>query len=341
MENVMTLNQFTDKMFSIMETALYNYEINTLVEAADDPEAAEANKPGKFANAVAVVKAALRKVWDAIVAAFKWVVDKINAAKHAPITLDSDIEVYKGALSANTTLGMYAKELLNGRIDCVNNGKLDKELETALEKEIKKAGDTINSKDIMAIAKKYSAMAAQLRSIGFKGAEEDADAATKAVRKIADVYTKYASDCRKLCGKIVDIKQTEDDKLANKIADKREKARVKNEKAQLKTANESVDTVALAAQLLIEAANLLNEDAEDYVDGIEGGEGTQKDIEDIPEEKPTTDDEYPADAVTGGEGEKIDQEEIKDLVDGDKEAIDILNDDEGSKAITESVILHF
>ena len=47
--------------------------------------------------------------------------------------------------------------------------------------------------------------------------------------------------------------------------------------------DESVDNVdiALSAKLILEAANLLREDAEDYVDGIEGGEGTYKDIDDI------------------------------------------------------------
>lgn len=331
MENVMTLNQFTDKMFSIMETALYNYEINTLVEAADDPEAAEANKESKWSKAMAVVKAAMAKVWNAIRVAYRWVIDKLNAIKHGPITLDKDIEIYKGALSPNTTLGMYAKELLNGRIDCVLNGSLDKEIDAALkEKETKKAGETINSKDVLASAKKYEAMAVQLTNIGFKGSKEDMNTATDACKKVASVFNKFASDCRALAVKIVDIQESKVSGVTKEqVADLNKKM------------NESADTITLAAQLLIEAANLLNEDAEDYVDGIEGGEGTQKDIDDIPEERPAIDDEYPADAVTGGVGEKIDQEEIKDLVDGDKEAIDILNDDEGSKAITESVIIHF
>ena len=173
MDNVMTINQYTDKMFSIIETALYNYEINALVEAADDPEAADANKPSKFASAMKVVGAAIKKVWDAIINAFKFIVDKIKDAINKPITLDADIEVYKGALSANTTLGMYAKELLNGRIDCVKNGKLAEELEKAHEKELCKAGQTINTREIMAVCKKYVAMASQLRNIGFKGNEED------------------------------------------------------------------------------------------------------------------------------------------------------------------------
>ena len=345
MDNVMTINQYTDKMFSIIETALYNYEVNALVEAADDPEAAETNKPSKFANAMKVVGAAIKKVWDAIINAFKWLIDKIKNVVNKPITLDADVEVYKGALRANTTLGMYAKELLNGRIDCVKNGKLAEELEKALEKELCRAGQTINTREIMAVCKKYVAMASQLRNIGFKGNEEDVNEANRAVKQIADAYTKYAADCRKLCQKIVDIKQTDDDKLAGKIAG-RDKAAKKEEKRQLKMKPmtddaSSADDITLAAQLIMEAAQLLSEGAEDYVDGIEGGEGTQKDIEDIPEEKPVVDDEYPADAVTGGAGEPIDQEEVKDLVDGDKEAIDILNDDEGSKTVTESVILRF
>ena len=256
MDNVMTLGQYTDKMFSIMETALYNYEINTLVEASDDPEAAEANKASRFAKAIAVVKAAMQKVWDAIVSAFKWIVDKINSVAHKPITIDTDMEVYEGAIKPNTTLGMYAKELLNGRIDCLRNGKLEKELKDSLKKIPLRAGETINSRDILAVAKKYNAMAAQLRGIGFKGSEKDSNEATKACNKIADAYMKYAADCRKLCQKIVDIKQT--DKKMEPMTD------------------DASDDVTLAAQLIMEAAQLLSEGAEDYVDGIGG---TQNDID--------------------------------------------------------------
>ena len=141
-------------------------------------------------------------------------------------------------------------------------------------------------------------------------------------------------------------KAAADKKELEKIEKEKEKLQKKANKLQPESEgsmDESVDStdIALSAKLILEAANLLREDAEDYVDGNEGGEGTTKEIDEIPEEKPETTGEYPADDITGGEGEKIDQEEIKDLLDGDSEAIAILNDDEGSKAITESVIISF
>ena len=49
----MTFDQYTSKMFSILETAIYNYEINTLVEAADGEETTE-KKESRFANLKAV-----------------------------------------------------------------------------------------------------------------------------------------------------------------------------------------------------------------------------------------------------------------------------------------------
>ena len=71
------------------------------------------------------------------------------------------------------------------------------------------------------------------------------------------------------------------------------------------------------------------EDAEVYV---QKAEELQKAIDDIPEEAPVVDDEYPEE-VSGGAGEKIDQEEIKDLVGNDEEALKLLNIDNQSVII--------
>ena len=70
-------------------------------------------------------------------------------------------------------------------------------------------------------------------------------------------------------------------------------------------------------------------DAEVY---IQKAEELQKAIDDIPEETPVKDDEYP-EYVSGGPGEDIDQEEIKELVGNDAEALKLLNIDKQSVII--------
>lgn len=59
----------------------------------------------------------------------------------------------------------------------------------------------------------------------------------------------------------------------------------------------------------------------------------QKEIDDIPEETPVKQDEYPEE-VNGGEGKPEDYlEDIKDLVDGDEEAIKLLTQDPNTLTI--------
>lgn len=71
------------------------------------------------------------------------------------------------------------------------------------------------------------------------------------------------------------------------------------------------------------------DEAEVYV---QKAEELQKAIDDIPEEAPVVDDEYPEEVV-GGPGEDIDQEEIKDLIGDDEEALKLLNVDTQSVTI--------
>ena len=88
--------------------------------------------------------------------------------------------------------------------------------------------------------------------------------------------------------------------------------------------NETIDRLYEKAALCESA-----EDADVYV---EKAEELQKAIDDIPEETPIADDEYPEEVV-GGPGEAIDQKEIKDLVGGDTEALKLLNIDKQSITI--------
>ena len=88
--------------------------------------------------------------------------------------------------------------------------------------------------------------------------------------------------------------------------------------------NETIDRLYEKAALCESA-----EKAEVYV---QKAEELQKAIDDIPEETPVKDDEYP-EYVSGGPGEDIDQEEIKELVGNDAEALKLLNIDKQSVII--------
>lgn len=77
---------------------------------------------------------------------------------------------------------------------------------------------------------------------------------------------------------------------------------------------------------------LLCESAEEAEVYVQKAEELQKAIEDIPEEAPVVDDEYPEE-VSGGAGEDIDFEEVKDLIGDDAEAFKLLTCDTQSVTI--------
>lgn len=332
----MTFDQYTSKMFSILETAIYNYEINTLVEAADGEDTTE-KKASRFAALKDVAKKVWNNIWKAIKTFISNLVAKANDLVNAPVTIDEDMKLYPGATKFDGTLMRYANELASGKIDNVDEAI--KYLDTSVNMtDVVKAGSSVNTRGIGSTYKKYLAAIEKLEGVTFNGDSDDLKTAQTALKRIINVLYSYAGQADKLitakAKQVIANKEAKAEAKAAKEAEKINKAKANNESVE-------ADDISLSARLILEAANLLREDAEDYVEGIEGGEGTQKDIDDIPEEKPETTGEYPADDITGGEGEKADQEEIKDLLDGDEEAIAILNDDEGGKAITESVVIRF
>ena len=113
-----------------------------------------------------------------------------------------------------------------------------------------------------------------------------------------------------------------EDRAAAKAAKKAAKRSRNDESVEYQSDDE------LRAYCLMEAARLLTE----------SDELCQADIDDIPEERPIVDDEYPAE-VSGGDGYREDHlEDIKDLVDGNQKALDILTSDDDSKIIEESIM---
>lgn len=358
----MTFEQYTSKMFAILETALYNYEIDTLVEAADAEDGAlvnvennEKKKESRFGALKNVATKVFSKIWEAIIAAWKWVLDRINELKNKPVVVREDIVVLKGAVEFDANIMRYATEIQKGDVS------LCSEAEDYIKKlghVTYKAGETVNTAKLAGIAKKYMAAAAKCSSSAevLHGDSKSMRRISQTLRTISNKLTEMYKGAHKLLAfKEIADKEADDAKVYEKIGKKRDNLKAKAEKMDAKinakahaqamkerVKNESVDTddITLSARLILEAANLLREDADDYVDGIDGGEVLYKEIDDIPEETPVSTGEYDED-VNGGEGEKIDFEEIKDLVDGDSEAIAVLTDDEGGKAITESVVIRF
>ena len=317
----MTFNEYTSKMFSILETAIYNYEINTLVEAADGEDTPE-KKESRWASVKAIAKKVFSAIWTAIKTFFGKIVDKANELVNKPVTLMEDMTVYPGATKFDATLMRYANEFAAGKVNNVDDAIKYMDGVQMTDKFSK--GATVNTRGIATAAKKYHVAIVKLEQVAFNGDDESLKTAQKAIQRVIGILRSYAKQANELL----------DAKLAQDIADKRDARKAKSDKAfdkinekahkqavkeglSEKPNNESVeaDDIALSARLILEAASILN-----------GEEETA---------------EYPADDITGGEGEKIDQEEIKELVDNDQEAIAILNDDEGGKAITESVIITF
>jgi len=341
----MTFDQASSKLFAVLEAAIYNYEIEVMVEEADggsDNAEATTTKESKFANLKQLAGKVFGKIWGWILKAIDGILTFVMKWR-GPVTVTKDMTVYPGALSFDGKLMQYANELSNGNfsnyddaIDYFNGIQMDKKLTK---------GSTIMANPIKSTMQKYKAAITRLEGAmkRFKGSSEDMNKINVAIKRAAAILGTYV----KQCNEIVNMyNEADKEKLAEQIGKKREnreaKAQKKNDKEFNKYQKEfhesGIDTSALAQTLLAEAARLISEDAADNTDGIDGGKVLS---DNIPEEKPVVDNEYPADAVTGGEGDGSDSDAIKDLVDGDNEALKILTDDKGSETVTESVIIRF
>ena len=317
----MTFDQYSSKMFSILETAIYNYEINTLVEAADGEDTAE-KKESRFAALKSVVAKVFSNIWKAIKAFFEKIADKANELINKPVTLMDDMTVYPGATKFDGTLMRYANEFATGKIDNVDEAI--KYMDTVQQTDKFSKGSQVNTRGIAGTLKKYVVAIEKLEKVNFTGTDEEVKPAQTALKRVIGILNSYAKQAQELLNA----------KLAQDIATKKDELKAKTDKLDAKinakahdqamkernqpvTESVEADDIALSARLILEAANLLNEETVE------------------------TTGEYPADDITGGEGEKVDQEEIKELLDNDAEAIAILNDDEGGKVVTESVVIRF
>ena len=150
----------------------------------------------------------------------------------------------------------------------------------------------------------------------------------KSIILLANAKSLIEAACE-ACEDLKDVKESLEDaveKIDDVISAK------DDDKKESKVDDKTKEVVNEAIIALYEKA-ALTESAEVANACIQKAEELQKAIEDIPEEKPVSDDEYPADDVSGGPGDDADQEYIKELVGDDAEALKLLNAEPDSVTI--------
>ena len=317
----MTFNQYVDSLFECVETAIYNYDIEVMVEAADgeDPE----KSPEKFEKLKSIGRGAAavaNKIWQALLELCRKI-KSLLLGKQDPFRIEEDINIYPGALKFDAKLCLMADKIANGDVsDAKNIIAYCQSIERSMTL---RKGAVVASKTVIDIVSKYEQAIKKLASSKPAGDTSVAIAMNSGLNKsISKILGGYLADANKL----ITMAKNQEEKA----------------KADLEAKNESIDISALRATLLSEAARLLDEDAACYVDGIDGGDVLSNGL---PSEKPVVDDEYPADDVTGGYGDGTDEDAIENLVADDKDALDILKVDKGSVdptvPVTESVVIRF
>lgn len=323
-----TYEQAYNKLDSIVESALVNFECEVLTEGVD------------VGKAFRVVKAAIIKLIDTVINFVKQLAVKFKARGIDSVPYKAgELKAAVDRATADSlcaSISKVAGDLRNGDVNTNANAAIKLGERTT-------ADGTVSKADIIAILNTVHKTTAQLKAEINRYADNDPDAAKKLeiIKGYVTKLNQVANAVATVVGKAGESARA--DAKAQKAADA---AKAAAGKAQVPSTQSESATVRMA-KLLVEAAAILEEaeggdaavEAHPYVDGIEGGEGTQDPIDDIPEEKPEEAAD-PAPEVSGGEGAPVDLEEIKELVGDDKEAIALMTEDEGS-AVCEAVEIDF
>ena len=353
----MTFNQYVDTLCECIDNAIYNYNIEVMVEAADGEDSEKSSK--RFAKLKAIADGAVavfKKVWKALLELIRKVEMKVLGFRK-PFAVTKDIEVSEGAIKFDAKLcSMIDKGLFTE-----NNIEMyeAKEYVDDYKPSVKniKEGTVITVSNLENLISKYKFAVSKFKdeSDALHSIYEDEihksfvdDNYTpehnhfiiltkeKIVRDGSKILRQYIRDINTLLANAKEYAEAAKKEDAKPMKEMIDKANSK----EIDKYNESIDISALRASLLSEAARLLDEDAACYVNGIDGGDVLS---DGLPSEKPVVDDEYPADDVTGGYGDGTDETPIEDLVDND--ALDILKADKGSVdptvPVTESVVIRF
>lgn len=358
----MTYSEYLDKIDAIVETALFNYEMDVMTEATEMLEKKNdrhtLDKIKAKAGALgSTIKGAIKKIWDMICSLIDKVIATFDSMLHSKdLQVMAQEDVLADVVNYNSKFAEWLNLMTTSDPSDEEFAKIESEVKgfydsvkSAPEIAIKK-GEVIPKATLMTIRRnlmKYKGLRGQALKFDkkvdrliqkgetnhlstIKGINKDIAAClSSTVIAQANKVAKWKKDERR-----DDISVREDLRAENRAAKRDARAEAKAEKQAAKQAQN--ESASIVDSLLEAAAMLLNEDA-----NIKTDTSSQRDIDDIPTESSVKDDDYPADDVTGGEGIAPDNEEIKELVGGDAEAMKILADDEGSKAITESVVIEF
>lgn len=326
----MTFSDLLYKVDAMLETAIYNYEVEVMTESAnEDPE----KKASKLEALKKVFVTAIKKIWEAILNLIDTIIAKFDQYirnKNVPIEAGHDITIYPQVKEFDGKLyDAFVKVTAKGVTE--EDVKAAEEVLKGYNKETAyKAGDEISVADLIKIRrnlnkwKNFAAKAhkaeAYVANVIANGGDIASDVKT-VIGRFASLTSSVLKDAQTIIGmgNTAAALAAQDDK--NKKQEAREAKRAAKDMADGGAQNES--STEIASKLLGIASALL-----------EGAD-------DIYEENSVKGDEYPADDITGGEGQKPTQEEVKDLVGDDKEALAILADDEGSTTVHESIVIKF
>ena len=318
----MTYSQYFNDLNVMLENAIINYEYMTLTESTEDKSAMQ-----KLKNAGKFIWAGLIKAAKLIAKIFEFckkkIADLIAKFRKKDVVLKAGVDIARGL---NTREKAPLIAINRAIVDkSYNANEAIKNIKNLSSKITLKKGEHVNLESMQkyndycaAMNKKVLDKLTEYESSN--NSDKELMSNFQAVQKVFSVYATAVQS-----GVTAILNQCAADFSA---ADA-----VQNDEF---TMGESVDTDAvsnneLAARCLIEAAQLLRE----------SNDLPQDNIDEIPEEKPEVDDEYPEDTSGGDEMPADHMEDTKELIDNDKEAMDILTKDEDSKIITEAINLVF
>ena len=316
-------------LYALYENACLDYEVSVLTEGADSEEAktAKAKKTGLARKVFSAVGAAFQKLWEMIVRLLKFIKtrfirDKIKLANGVSLVPVKDYKAIIADLMKYVTAG---DELAVKSVPVKEGTVVDKTSYVEILEKMER------------IVKKFATLKTKAESFVEKNIDSASEDKLAKNELNATVYAKAERYVKKLVGSInTDIQLISNNAVPEDVApvnDKKEKVDTNNESAMFDglTRNE------LRAKLLIEAADALAADDNATNTDALGDNGDGKVTPtclDCDKEEADIDDDY-LPPVSGADDENNDPEmdEIEDLLDDEKDAIDILTDREGTETV--------
>ena len=318
-----------DNLCALYENACLDYEVSVLTEGADSEEAktAKAKKTGLAKKVFTAVGNAFQKLWEMIKRLLTFIKRRFVREK---IKLANDVQLvpaknYKTIIASLMKYVATNDEILLKTTPVEEGSIVDKTTYVEILEKMER------------LVKKFAALRTKARN--FIDNNIDSTFGDKFEKNSIDslMYAKMERYVRKLVDSI-----NSDIKIISSNAVPEDVAPVNNEKEKTDTNNESaifggLTRNELRAKLLIEAADALAADDNATNTDALGDNGDGKVTPtclDCDKEEADVDDDY-LPPVSGADDENSDPEmdEIEDLLDDEKDAIDILTDREGTETV--------